>query len=403
MIANIFAGGFIEDIFFQIKDATIRSRIGHIQLYKRGYYTLGRRSPFKYMIENPQQRIEEFRKINHVKDILPRVYFSGLLSNNRTNFSVIGEGIDADKESKLAAKYVNITSGRQLTNKDTYGIMLGEGVSTALNLKPGDPVILLVNTPEGALNSLDLTVIGTFQTVLAKDYDDRAVRINVSAAQELLATSNMHSLVFVLDDTKYTDEVAAALKKNVVPQGFETRTWIELADFYTKVVAMYKRQFGVLQLIILGMVLSSVANSVNMTLYERAGEFGTLMALGNRRNHIFNLAIRETIIIGFIGSVLGVIFGVLLASLVSSIGILMPPPPNSTTGWTAHHSSASINCDLGVFRWIFCELFGGHFSIVANFTNANRCGSSTKLSHGNTEYTELTNFKKISDFRASVT
>ncbi len=335
VIANIFAGGFIEDIFFQIKDATIRSRIGHLQVYKAGYYTLGRRAPFKYMIENPQQKIDELRKINHVKDILPRVYFSGLLSNTRTNFSVIGEGIDADKESKLAQRYVNITSGRQLTNKDTYGIMLGEGVSTALNLKPGDPVVLLVNTPEGALNSLDFTVIGTFQTVLAKDYDDRAVRINVSAAQELLATSKMHSLVFVLDDTKYTDAVAADLKKTLNPKEFETKKWIELADFYTKVVAMYKRQFGVLQLIILGMVLLSVANSVNMTLYERAGEFGTLMALGNRRNHIFNLAIRETIIIAFIGSVLGVVIGISLASLVSSIGIPMPPPPNSTTGWTA--------------------------------------------------------------------
>jgi putative ABC transport system permease protein len=352
VIANIFAGGFIEDIFFQIKDATIRSRIGHIQLYKAGYYTLGRRAPFKSMIENPQQKIDEFRKINHVDDILPRVYFSGLLSNNRTNFSVIGEGIDADKESKLAARYVNITSGRQLTNKDTYGIMLGEGVSTALNLKPGDPVVLLVNTPEGALNSLDFTVIGTFQTVLAKDYDDRAVRINVSAAQELLATSNMHALVFVLDDTKHTNAVAADLKKNF--KDFEVKTWIELADFYTKVVAMYKRQFGVLQLIILGMVLLSVANSVNMTLYERAGEFGTLMALGNRRNHIFNLAIRETVIIGFIGSVLGVIFGVLLASLVSSIGIPMPPPPNSTTGWTA-----TIRLHPSIVIWAF---FVGFFA-----------------------------------------
>jgi putative ABC transport system permease protein len=145
----------------------------------------------------------------------------------------------------------------------------------------------------------------------------------------------MHSLIFVLDDTKYTDSVAADLKKNLNPKEFEIKKWIELADFYTKVVAMYKRQFGVLQLIILGMVLLSVANSVNMTLYERAGEFGTLMALGNRRNHIFKLAIRETIIIGLIGSVLGVVIGISLASLVSSIGIPMPPPPNSTTGWTA--------------------------------------------------------------------
>ncbi|MCI0415330.1 FtsX-like permease family protein [bacterium] len=349
VIAQIFAGGFIQDILLQIKDANIRSRLGHLQVYKDGYYTKGRRAPFKYMIENPEQKINEFLRIKHVNDILPRVYFSGLLSNTRSNFSVIGEGIDADKESKLAEYYVNITSGRQLTNKDTYGIMLGEGVSASLNLKPGDSVVLLVNTPEGgALNSLDFRVIGTFQTILAKDYDDRAIRIGVSAAQELLATTKMHSLIFVLDKTESASAVATDLKQRLKEGGFEMRSWIELADFYTKVVAMYKRQFGVLQLIILGMVLLSVANSVNMTLYERAGEFGTLMALGNRRNHIFQLAISETIIIGLIGSILGVVLGVLFASIVSSIGIPMPPPPNSTAGWTA-----SIRVVPSVVTWAF--------------------------------------------------
>jgi putative ABC transport system permease protein len=335
VIAQIFAGGFVQDVLVQVKDATIRSRLGHLQVYKAGFYTKGRRAPFKYMIENPQERIREFKQIEHVRDILPRIYFSGLLSNNRTNFSVIGEGIDANKETKLAGRYVNITAGRQLTNQDTYGIMIGEGVSASLNLKPGDPVVLLVNTPDGALNSLDFTVVGVFQTALAKDYDDRAVRISVSAAQELLVTDKMHSLVFLLDNADATNAVAAKLKPYLSEGKFEMKNWLELADFYTKVVAMYKRQFGVLQLIILGMVLLSVANSVNMTLYERAGEFGTLMALGNRRNHIFKLAICETLILGFIGSLLGATFGIAFASLISSVGIPMPPPPNSNSPWTA--------------------------------------------------------------------
>ena len=37
-----------------------------------------------------------------------------------------------------------------------------------------------------------------------------------------------------------------------------------------------------LQLIILAMVLLSVMNTVNMTVFERDGEFGTMRALGNR-------------------------------------------------------------------------------------------------------------------------
>ncbi len=348
VIANIFAGGFIQDILNQVKDATIRSRLGHLQVYKSGFYTKGRRAPFKYMIENPQESISEFQQIKHVNDVLPRIYFSGLLSNNRTNFSVIGEGVDADKETRLAGRYVNITSGRQLTDEDPYGMMIGEGVSTSLNLKPGDDVVLLVNTPDGALNSLDFTIVGVFQTMLAKDYDDRAVRIGVSAAQELLATNKMHSLVFVLDNAESTKDVALSLKPYLNEGKFEMKSWMELADFYTKVVAMYKRQFGILQLIILGMVLLSVANTVNMTLYERAGEFGTLMALGNRRNHIFKLAICETLIIGLMGSILGAVLGILFASLISSVGIPMPPPPNSNAPWTA-----SIQIVPSVVIWAF--------------------------------------------------
>ncbi|HSE42327.1 MAG TPA: FtsX-like permease family protein, partial [Acidobacteriota bacterium] len=168
------------------------------------------------------------------------------------------------------------------------------------------------------------------------------------AAQELLATNKMHSLVFVLDNADSTSAVAASLKPDLTENKFELKTWFDLAEFYSKVVAMYKRQFGVLQLIILGMVLLSVANSVNMTLYERAGEFGTLMAVGNRRNHIFKLAISETLILAVIGSILGVVLGVLFASLISSVGIPMPPPPNSNSPWTA-----SIRVVPSVVIWAF--------------------------------------------------
>ena len=95
------------------------------------------------------------------------------------------------------------------------------------------------------------------------------------------------------------------------------------------------RQFGVLQFIILLMVLLSVANSVNMSLFERQGEFGTMQALGNRRKDVVRLVITESILLGLAGAALGGMAGVLLAILVSAIGIPMPPPPNSNVGYTA--------------------------------------------------------------------
>jgi putative ABC transport system permease protein len=72
-----------------------------------------------------------------------------------------------------------------------------------------------------------------------------------------------------------------------------------------------------------------------MVVYERTGEFGTLLALGLRRRQIFKLVLLENTLLGLLGSLLGVVAGSALAGLISGIGISMPPPPGSNVGYTA--------------------------------------------------------------------
>jgi len=334
VVGLILSGGFVADIFIQLREATIHSQLGHLQIYKAGYYTVGRKAPYQYMIQDPQKLITEIRNLPSVVDVLPRLNFSGLVNNGRTSFPIIGDGVDPEKEAKLS-NYIVMKEGGPLNAKEAYGILLGNGVAKALKLHVGDHVALLLNTPEGALNTLDFQVIGIFQT-FSKDYDDRAVRIPLASAQELLATKAVHSLVFALDDSQATDEVATILRLRLSPKEFEIKTWYELSDFYQKTVDLYERHFGVLRLIILGMVLLSVANSINMNIYERTGEFGTLMALGNRAGQVFRLVIAESLILGGTGAIIGTIAGTLATLVISAIGIPMPPMPNTEIGYTAH-------------------------------------------------------------------
>jgi len=84
-------------------------------------------------------------------------------------------------------------------------------------------------------------------------------------------------------------------------QGYEVKPWYELADFYSKTVELYKRQFGALQFIILVMLVLSVASTINMAIFERTGEFGTLLAIGLRRIAIFKLVLLENILLGCVG------------------------------------------------------------------------------------------------------
>ena len=334
VVGLVLSGGFVQDIYKQLGEMLIHSQSGHIQVSLDGYFERGARSPEKYLITDPEPVRQAIAGVPGVDDVMGRVFFSGLLNNGRADLPIIGEGIEPAGENRLGTRLVMV-AGRTLQDDDAHGMIIGHGLAHALKLKPGDWVTLVLNTADGALNSLEFEVVGIFQT-FSKDYDARAVRVPLAAAQELLANTGVNTLVVALQRTEDTAAVAHRLRHQFGDKGLEVKDWLDLNDFYVKTVEMYDAQFGVLRLIILLMVLLSVANSVNMSVFERVGEFGTMMALGNRGSRVFALIVAENAILGLAGAIGGILLGIILALAISAIGIPMPPPPNSDLGYTAH-------------------------------------------------------------------
>lgn len=329
----ILSGGFVQDVFVQLGEAIIHSQTGHIQVFRKGFSERGMQRPQDYLIEDPGAVAERVVAVPEVTEVAARLSFSGLLNNGRRDLAIIGEGVEPDKEARLGT-FVSLTAGRQLADADAFGMVVGQGVAHSLDLSPGDRVTLVMNTVEGVLNTLDFEIIGVFQS-FSKEFDARAVRIPLAAARELMLTDGANVLVVTLDRTEDTDRALAAVRALLDSETLEAQSWRTLADFYEKTVDLYERQFGVLQLIILVMVLLSVVNSVNMTAFERLPEFGTLQALGNRKRQVFRLLLVENLLLGLIGAALGVVVGIILAIGISATGIPMPPPPNANVGYTA--------------------------------------------------------------------
>ncbi|HEY7903156.1 MAG TPA: ABC transporter permease [Casimicrobiaceae bacterium] len=329
----IVSAGFVRDIIAQLGEAVIHSRTGHLEVDRAGYYEHGTRAPERYLIDSPDALRATLAGVGGVDDVMGRLAFSGLANNSRADLAIIGEGIEPARETRLGT-FLHISAGRTLEDRDRFGALIGQGVATTLNLKPGDRFTLLANTLDGAMNTLDLEVVGVFQS-FSKDFDARAVRIPLAAAQELLGTRGVNTLVVSLHDTAATDRAAHALATRLDPATYEVKTWVELSDFYSSAAELYDRQFGVLRLIVLLMVLLAVANSVNMGIYERVAEFGTMRALGNRARQVFALVVTESVLLGIAGAVLGAAVGVAVALAVSSVGIRMPPPPNADLGYIA--------------------------------------------------------------------
>lgn len=329
----ILAGGFVQDIFVQLGEATIHSQTGHIQIARKGFWETRTRTPESHQIDNPVQIKAQLLANPMVDQAVARINFAGMLNNGKRDLGIIGDGIEPDGEAKIGS-FLRYIEGRALTNSDTDGVVIGHGVARTLNLKVGDRVTLLLSLAQGAVNTLDFQVIGVFQS-FSKEFDARAIRIPLSATQELLETKAAHLIAVTLKHTEDTDQVTHVLRQSTPLGAMDVLHWRELSDFYEKTVQLYDAQFGVLRLIIFFMVLLSVANSINMTLFERTREFGTLLALGDRPASVFTLIMVENMLLGAIGAALGMTIGCLLAWVISTIGIEMPPPPNSNLGYTA--------------------------------------------------------------------
>ena len=332
-VSLVLSGGFVQDIFVQLQEGTVHSGLGHAQVHRSGYQELGRRDPYGYMIEAPESIAEAIRSLPEVTDVMARLSFAGTLSSGRADLPVFGEGVEPEREPVVGG-FVQMVEGRRLAAGDVYAIELGQGLARALEIGPGDFVTVLTSTPQGALNSLEFQVAGVFRSN-SIEYDARAVRIPLDVARELLDVSAVHSLVLALTDARYTDAVVNSARQLLHADEFEITPWYELADFYQKTLDLYGRQFAVLQFVILVMVALGVANSVNISIFERTGELGTLMALGNRRGEVFRLLVLENVILGLVGGLLAIPLALLLAAAISAVGIPMPPPPNMDVGYTA--------------------------------------------------------------------
>src|SRR5215212_5660981 len=124
VVGLIVAGGWVEDIFEQLGEALIHSQSGHAQIYKKGFFEAGSRSPEKYLVAEPEKLKQAILQTDGVASAMARLNFSGLLNNGRSDLPVVGEGVEADKEAELGS-FVTFVAGRQMTATDTFGAVIG--------------------------------------------------------------------------------------------------------------------------------------------------------------------------------------------------------------------------------------------------------------------------------------
>lgn len=325
----LLVGGFFGFMFRGLRESTIHNGLGHIQIFTTEHFRRDEVHVLDTGITDWRQVVASVRSTDHVRGVAPRIEFYGMLSNGVKSSVFMGSAVDPDAERAMGFS-PRLSSGRDLAANINGEVeaLVGTGVARSMSIKVGDGLTVLAVTADGALNGIDVKIVGVVNTGF-KDLDDRYLRVTLPAAQRLLASDRITNLVVGLDKTENTDTVASAIapRLNGLSQQMTLEKWIDLAAYYKQVRTLFSGIFLFLGVIVFFMVLMASVNTLLMAMMERTREIGTMLAMGTPRPWIVILFIVEAILTGALGAVIGVVAGNLFGAALNASGLHLPPPP----------------------------------------------------------------------------
>ncbi|MEJ6002122.1 ABC transporter permease [Paucibacter soli] len=327
--AILLAGGFAIFTYQSLAQSAARGT-GHLVVASPAQFAKDEDTPLQYGLDDWQRLRTQMLADEQVRQVLPRVEFSGLISNGEKSIVMMAAGVDADAEFAIKGPFMQIKAGQVLSSAERRAVMLGEGLARSLKAGPGDPLTLLASTTEGALNAIDVQVVGIFSTGIA-EMDKRSLYLDLASAQALLATQRVSSLGVFLDRMESTPAAQARMQA-LAPQ-LEVRTWEQQASFYRSVKQLYNRIFGALGVIIGVIVVFVVSNAMAMAIIERTREIGTLRALGTLPSQLLQSLALEGMLLGGGGALLGALLALAFSLLLYVLPVEMPPPPGYSRGY----------------------------------------------------------------------
>src|SRR5436309_5924694 len=240
-VGLILFGGYKQQTFRSLRESTIRSRVGHLQVYKRGFSTQEEKKPLDYGLDDVAQLRRAIESDKRVKMTAAQITLMGLISNGDKSETFLATAVEPLKDNQMQGQ--RMVAGSELPLNEPDAVILGQGLAASMHAKPGDYLTLMTTTSTGSLNAADVRVAGIYMSGV-KEYDDRAVKMPIAGAQQLLQTKKVERLIVMLNETDDTQAVRASLAR-ALPR-IEMKDWSELATFYHQVVLLYNGIFGFL-------------------------------------------------------------------------------------------------------------------------------------------------------------
>ena len=276
-------------------------------------------------MEDYHQVMEKLKGFKGVTAATPFIYNQVMLSSGKNVSGVVLRGIDVVTDrlvTKLSKTVVEGSIDKLEPKMDEGrgalpGLLVGKELAKHLNLFVGDKVNVI--SPMGNITPLGMMpkmkpfrVAGIFNTGMF-EYDSTLAYISLGQAQSFFDLGDtVTGIQLKVDDVYHTGELARSINRTLGPD-YYARDWMQMNRnilFALKTEKMV--MFIILTLIVL-VAAFGIASTLFMVVMEKNRDIAILKSMGATGSSIMKIFILEGLVIGVIGTALGVLSGLLVA------------------------------------------------------------------------------------------
>jgi lipoprotein-releasing system permease protein len=260
---------------------------------------------------------ETIRRVPHVTATTPFIYGQSMLTSKDRMQGVIVRGIDPLKEAEVTDVARNMTAGRlvDLDKEDRKfpGIVIGEDLARKLGVSIGDKVTMLNPLGEesavGLIPKVKRFEIAGFFDAGMYDYNTTFVYISLADARIFFDMPGRVSGVQVrVDDIYHADAISAGIRK-AVGYPYYTRNWMEQNKNFFSALLLEKIGMSLILVVIIIVASFNIIGTLTMIVMEKNREIAILKSMGAPSGSIVAVFMFAGLVIGIVGTVIGVILG----------------------------------------------------------------------------------------------
>jgi lipoprotein-releasing system permease protein len=295
-------------------------------------------------IRDWQTRIQELRGSPGLVGAAPFLDTDAMMGQAPSMSGAIVRGIDPALEPQVTSIADTLREGKlsDLT-PGSNGIILGRMLAYQLQAGVGDTVTVMIpgNAASGpaAANAAtargaaagaatgggdaivprlrDFHVVGIFEVGL-QEHDSVLALVNLQDAEALRGLDGPTGIRLKFDDVLKAPELARIAAARLAP-GLRVRDWTQDNEAYFRAIRIEKTMMGLILMLIVAVAVFNIVATLVMVVNDKRTDIAILRTLGLSPRGVIAVFMTQGVLIGWIGSALGVILGLVLALNVDVI------------------------------------------------------------------------------------